>query len=142
MENTVRAVMHPADEFLAMAGLIDAGQPIEDVAARFGVSERHVKQRLRLGKVAPELLDEFRAGTVTLEVMTAFTLGVDHETQLAVWRQVRTQPYVTAHAVRCQTAEAPLNAGRSRSSSVRKAGRSLEAMLASPASVSLGSPSI
>ena len=32
--------------------------------------------------------------------MTAFTLGVDHETQLAVWRQVKTQPYVTAHAVR------------------------------------------
>jgi ParB family chromosome partitioning protein len=100
MENTVRAGMHPADEFAAMAGLIDAGQPIEAVAARFGVSERYVKQRLRLGKVAPELLDEFRAGTVTLEVMTAFTLGVDHETQLAVWRQVKTQPYVTAHAVR------------------------------------------
>lgn len=100
MENTVRAVMHPADEFVAMAGLIDAGQPIEAVAARFGVSERHVKQRLRLGKVARELLDEFRAGTVTLEVMTAFTLGVDEESQLAVWRQVKTQPYVTAHAVR------------------------------------------
>ena len=100
IENTVRAGMHPADEFVAMAGLIDAGQPIEAVAARFGVSERHVKQRLRLGKVAPELLDEFRAGEISLEVMTAFTLGVDHDTQLAVWRQVRTQPYVTPHAVR------------------------------------------
>jgi ParB family chromosome partitioning protein len=68
MENTVGAGMHPADEFAAMAGLIEASQPIEAVAARFGVSERYVKQRLRLGKVAPELLDEFRAGTVTLEV--------------------------------------------------------------------------
>ena len=100
MENTVRAGMHPADEFVAMAGLIDAGQPIEAVATRFGVSERYVKQRLRLGKVAPELLDEFRAGAVTLEVLTAFTLGVDHETQLAVWRQVKDQPYLGAHAVR------------------------------------------
>ena len=43
-----------------MAGLIDAGQPIEAVAARFGVSERHAKQRLRLGKVAPELLNDSR----------------------------------------------------------------------------------
>ena len=78
MENTVRAAMHPADEFAAMAALIDAGEPIEAVATRFGVSERHVKQRLRLGKVAPELLDEFRAGKLSLEVMTAFTLGADH----------------------------------------------------------------
>jgi ParB family chromosome partitioning protein len=100
MENTVRAGMHPADEFVAMAGLIDAGQPIEAVAARFGVSERYVKQRLRLGKVAPELLDEFRAGAVTLEVLTAFTLGINHESQLAVWRQVKNQPYLGAHAVR------------------------------------------
>jgi ParB family chromosome partitioning protein len=57
MENTIRAAMHPADEFIAMAGLIDAGQPIDAVATRFGVSEKHVKQRLRLGKLARELLD-------------------------------------------------------------------------------------
>jgi ParB family transcriptional regulator, chromosome partitioning protein len=100
MENTARAVMHPADEFVAMAGLIDTGQLTEAVATRFGVSERYVKQRLRLGKVAPELLHEFRAGTITLEVMMAFTLAVDHKSQLAVWRQVKAQPYVSAHAVR------------------------------------------
>jgi ParB family chromosome partitioning protein len=100
MENTIRAAMHPADEFVAMAALIDAGQPVEAVALRFGVPERHVRQRLRLGKVAPELLDEFRAGEISLEVMTAFTLGTDHETQLAVWRQLKDQSYIGAHAVR------------------------------------------
>ena len=62
MENTVRAAMHPADEFAAMAALIDGGATVEAVAARFGVSERHVRQRLKLGKLAPELLDAFRAG--------------------------------------------------------------------------------
>ena len=46
MENTVRAAMHPADEFVAMAELIDAGAAIDAVAARFGTSERHVRQRL------------------------------------------------------------------------------------------------
>ena len=100
MENTVRAAMHPADEFAAMAALIDAGENIEVVATRFGVSERHVKQRLRLGKVAPELLDEFRAGKLSLEVMTAFTLGADHATQLAMWRQVRSQSYIQPYTVR------------------------------------------
>jgi ParB family chromosome partitioning protein len=39
MENTVRAAMHPADEFVAMAGLIDAGETIDTVATRFGVSD-------------------------------------------------------------------------------------------------------
>ena len=100
MENTVRAAMHPADEFAAMAALIDAGEPIETVATRFGVSERHVKQRLKLGKVAPELLDEFRAGKLSLEVMTAFTLGADHAAQLAVWQQVKGQSYIQPYTVR------------------------------------------
>ena len=100
MENTIRAAMHPADEFVAMAGLIDAGATIEAVALRFGVPEQRVRQRLRLGKVAPELLDEFRAGEISLEVMTAFTLGADQETQLAVWRQVKEQSYVAPYTVR------------------------------------------
>src|SRR4029077_3800386 len=77
MENTIRAAMHPADEFVAMAALIDAGNTIDEVAKRFGTSERHVKQRLRLGKLAPELLDAYRAGQISLELATAFTLGAD-----------------------------------------------------------------
>ncbi len=100
MENTVRAAMHPADEFAAMAALIDAGQTVEAVAIRFGVTEQRVRQRLRLGKVAPELLDQFRAGAITLEVVMAFTLGADHAAQLAVWEQIKEQHYLSAHTVR------------------------------------------
>jgi ParB family chromosome partitioning protein len=100
MENTIRAAMHPADEFIAMAGLIDAGSTIEAVAARFGVPEQRVKQRLRLGKLAPELLDAYRDGAVSLEIIMAFTLGADHMAQLAVWHQVKDQHYLSAHSVR------------------------------------------
>jgi ParB family transcriptional regulator, chromosome partitioning protein len=75
--------MYPADEFAAMAALIDAGESVDAIATHLGVTERHVKQRLKLGKVAPELLDEFRAARLSLEVMTAFTLGADHAAQLA-----------------------------------------------------------
>ena len=64
------------------------------------VPEQRVRQRLRLGKVAPELLDEFRAGALSLELMMAFALGADHATQLAGWRQVKDQSYVSPHAVR------------------------------------------
>jgi ParB family chromosome partitioning protein len=100
MENTIRAAMHPADEFVAMAGLIDAGSTVEAVAARFGVPEQRVKQRLRLGKLAPELLDAYRDGAVSLDVIMAFTLGADHAAQLAVWHQVKDQHYLSAHSVR------------------------------------------
>jgi ParB family transcriptional regulator, chromosome partitioning protein len=100
LENTVRAAMHPADEFAAMAALIDAGASVAAIAGRFGVTDRHVKQRLKLGKVAPELLDEYRAGKISLEVMTAFTLGADHEAQLAVWHQVKDQAYIQPYTVR------------------------------------------
>ena len=100
MENTIRAAMHPADEFVAMAGLIDAGAAIEAVALRFGTSERHVRQRLRLGKLAPELLDAFRAGKIGLEAVTAFTLGTDHAAQLAVWHQVKDRSYIQPYTVR------------------------------------------
>jgi ParB family chromosome partitioning protein len=99
-ENTIRAAMHPADEFVAMAALIDGGATIEDVARRFGTSERHVKQRLRLGKLAPELLDAYRAGDVGLEAVTAFTLATDHAAQRAVWGQLKGQSYIQPYTVR------------------------------------------
>ena len=100
MENTVRAAMHPADEFVAMAALIEGGASVEAIAVKFGVSERHVRQRLRLGTLAPELLDAFRAGDASLEVMMAFTISADHEVQRAVWQQVKDQPYRSCHTVR------------------------------------------
>ena len=99
-ENTVRAAMHPADEFVAMTALINNGASIEDVARRFGTSERHVKQRLRLGNLAPELLEAYRAGDINLDAVTAFTLGVDHDRQLAVWNQIKDQSWVSPFTVK------------------------------------------
>ena len=93
-------------------------QSIEAVAARFGVPERHVRQRLRLGKLAPELLDAYRESDVGLEVMMAFTLGADHAAQLAVWRQVEDQSYIQPYTVkRLLTQSAVAARLRSRASS-------------------------
>jgi ParB family transcriptional regulator, chromosome partitioning protein len=100
MENRIRAALSPADEFVAMATLIDRGETVEAVATRFGVSERHVRQRLRLGKLAPELLDAYRNGDISLDVVTAFTLGADHQAQLAVWHQLKDQSYIPPYTVR------------------------------------------
>ena len=100
MENRIRAALSPADEFVAMAALIDKGETIEAVATRFGVSERPVRQRLRLGRSAPEVLDAYRNGDISLEVVTAFTLGADHQAQLAVWHQLKDHSYIPPYTVR------------------------------------------
>ena len=46
-ENFVRIVMHPADQVAAFTKLAETGQSVSSIAARFGLSERLVRQRLR-----------------------------------------------------------------------------------------------
>ena len=92
-ENVVRVAMHPADQVVAFSKLVQAGQPVSAIAARFGVSERMVEQRLRLGNAAPELLDAYRANEIDLEVLKAFAVTTDRERQMAVWEQVAAQGY-------------------------------------------------
>ena len=92
-ENVIRVPMHPADQVTAFAKLVDAGQSVSAIAARFGASERIVEQRLRLGNAAPELLDAYRADEIDLEVLKAFAVTTDRERQMAVWEQVSAQGY-------------------------------------------------
>ena len=92
-ENVVRAAMHPADQVEAFAALADTGATVSAIAARFGVAERTVEQRLRLGNVAPELLTAYRDDRIDLECLKAFAVTTDTARQLAVWAQVSEQGY-------------------------------------------------
>ena len=92
-ENTVRVAMHPADQVQAFGALALAGATVADIAARFGVSERIVEQRLRLGHAAPELLDAYRENAIDLETLKAFAVTTDTARQVAVWEQVKDQGY-------------------------------------------------
>lgn len=84
-ENVARTSMHPADQFEAFRDLIDKGSSAADVAARFGVSEGTVIKRMKLGRVSPKLLTEYRAGKMSLEQVQAFALSDDHAQQEKVW---------------------------------------------------------
>ena len=92
-ENVVRVAMHPADQVQAFGTLANDGASVADIAARFGVSERIVEQRLRLGNAAPEILDAYRAGEIDLETLKAFAVTTDRARQMAVWEQVSDQGY-------------------------------------------------
>jgi len=92
-ENVVRVAMHPADQVEAFGALALAGATVADIAARFGASERTVEQRLRLGHVAPELLDAYREDRIDLATLKAFAVTTDRTRQMAVWEQVKDQGY-------------------------------------------------
>ena len=105
-ENVVRIAMHPADQVAAFRDLAESGSTVSSIAARFGISERLVEQRLRLGNAAPELLDAYRAGTIDLETLKGFAVTTDHRRQTAVWEQVSNQGY-RPHRLAGETAPHP-----------------------------------
>jgi ParB family chromosome partitioning protein len=88
-ENTVRLAMHPADQFEAFAALIDQGASATEVATRFGVEEGLVLKRMKLARVAPQLLKEYRNDGMTLECLMAFTITDDHRRQLRVFKSLQ-----------------------------------------------------
>ena len=87
-ENSGREPMHPADEFEAFKALIDAGQTIEDVAARFGVAPVVVQRRLKLANVHPKFIALYREAAITLAHLMAFAVTDDHARQLEVWESL------------------------------------------------------
>ncbi len=88
-ENAVRLEMHPADQYEAFAALIDQGNSAAEVANRFGIEESLVLKRMKLARVAPELLDEYRSDGLTLECLMAYTVTDDHAKQRAVFESLQ-----------------------------------------------------
>ncbi|MGI2150712.1 ParB/RepB/Spo0J family partition protein [Shewanella baltica] len=91
-ENFTRAKMHPVDEFHAFADMVNKGASIADVAARFGVTAKFVQQRMKLSMVAPVVLDAYKAGNVSLDVVMVFTIA-SVEKQVEVWELVGARRY-------------------------------------------------
>lgn len=98
-ENIQRVAMNPMDEMEAFAALVDNGMSVEDVAARFGSSARHVEQRLALGQLSPKLRAAYRKAEITLDVARAFCLTADHDAQERLFKQFA-KPITHAPSVR------------------------------------------
>jgi ParB family transcriptional regulator, chromosome partitioning protein len=108
-ENVTREAMHPADQFEAFKRLADEkGYGAEDIAARFGVTPQTVRQRLRLGAVAPELLTAYRDEALTLEQLMGFGVSDDQERQRQVFDQLGQD--AGAYAIRRAMTEAKVEA--------------------------------
>ncbi len=88
-ENAVREQMHPADEFDAFLALIEADMHPADIAARFGVTETVVQQRLKLARVSPAIIAAYRNDEITLAHVMAFAVTDDHAAQERVWNELQ-----------------------------------------------------
>lgn len=97
-ENVQRLQMSAADEATAYATVLEAeGVTPAAVAHRFGVTERHVLQRLRLARLAEPVFEALKAGRITLEAAKAWGSVDDPQRQAEVWARLgahaRNEPY-------------------------------------------------
>lgn len=81
-ENFTRQNMNVADEVEAFRKLIEEeNMTPEGVADRFGISHMTVRRRVKLAKVSPRIMDEFREGRATLQQLEALAVADDHAAQ-------------------------------------------------------------
>jgi ParB family chromosome partitioning protein len=75
-ENVARLPMDEIDQYKAFAALKAKGESVEDIASRFGVTERLINQRLAIANIIDPILNLYRReeiGAQTLRVMTMAT---------------------------------------------------------------------
>ena len=86
-ENVTQRAMDPIDEYEAYARMMEVGGHDPDAIARlFGVERRRVVERLRYGRVHPDIRAAARAREISLDVMKAFA---EHPDQRGAARGLR-----------------------------------------------------
>jgi ParB family chromosome partitioning protein len=74
-ENVTQRPLHPVQEFEAFSKLEMAGLDVPTIAHHSGLSEKHVRQRLALGRLSPRVREMWREGKIGREIAQAFTAG-------------------------------------------------------------------
>lgn len=100
MAENLKAGMHDADWFSAYLQLSEQGLSVEDIAKRFGHSVTDVRKLLKLGGVAPVIMEAFRNRELDKKVVMAFTVSDDQEKQAAVFAELKEGFGLTAWEVR------------------------------------------
>ena len=104
MANTVRLPMHPVDQHEVFARLVEAGGNEAEIASRFGIAERTVKQHLALGRLSPVVRKAWRAGQIDAKAAQAFTLHANHTVQETALTTLQKNGGISEWSVRRQLA--------------------------------------
>ncbi|TPE47885.1 ParB/RepB/Spo0J family partition protein [Amaricoccus solimangrovi] len=88
-ENHLRVALHPADEIREYAALAGRGVVAAEIAIAFGVTDAHVRRRLKLAGLPAPVLAALRADEISLGAAACFTLCDDLDHALGVLEQAR-----------------------------------------------------
>ena len=65
-ENLSRQDVDPVEEGVAFSLLVEKGQKVEDISAKFGKTVRFIQDRIKLGSLVPKIHDMIRDGLIPL----------------------------------------------------------------------------
>lgn len=83
--------LHPVDQYEAFARLKDRGQTEEEIAQHYGMSTKHIRQRLAMGTLSVTVRNAWRGGEIDEDAAQAFTLAADHAQQDKVLEKLRAE---------------------------------------------------
>ncbi len=82
-ENALQVPMGMLDRYEAFTAMRDQdGRGVDTIARAFAITERQVKEALRLGNIHPEIRAAYREGNLGLEALKRFEAHPDPEVQL------------------------------------------------------------
>jgi ParB family chromosome partitioning protein len=84
VENVQREQLTPLDEAEAFAGMARDGEDLATIAAKAGVSEVTVRRRLAIAGLCSASKDALRAGSISLAMAEALTLGGEAQQEQAL----------------------------------------------------------
>ena len=113
-ENETQLPMTALDRYEAFAAMASGdGLAPAEIANRFGITERAVKEALRLGNIHRDIRDAHRRGQITLDVLRAFDHHPDPKVQLEVFTSLDLGGYVQAYHVRSALSDRGIRQGDS-----------------------------
>jgi ParB family chromosome partitioning protein len=83
-ENIARLPMDEIDQYKAFAALKEQGLEVPEIAARFGVTERLVHQRLAVANIIAPILNAYRREDIGAETLRTLTMATPRQ-QKAWW---------------------------------------------------------
>lgn len=92
VENVHREPLHPMDEAEAWASQLSAGGTIETIVEATGLSAQTIKRRLALASLCPAAKEALYAGTISLGIAEALTLGAESQQKAIVDNVTRGYP--------------------------------------------------
>jgi len=90
VENIARLPMDEIDQYKAFAALRSEGLDVTEIAARFGVTERLVNQRLAIAGIINPILNAYRREDINAETLRILTMATPRQ-QKAWWKLFKSE---------------------------------------------------